>query len=133
MIALLGWFGSILYLINHGYISVVKSWNPKIYYSGNLFAALSLVLSSLMIFSYQAVVINGFWAIISVLLLMKVDVAKFPLSKRLFIIGFVAILCWLAFVGSQEGWQSSMFFVYLGWSSSYVFCLSYFLFCSKKL
>ena len=36
-----------LYLVNHGYISVVKNWNPKIYYSGNLLAALSLVVSSL--------------------------------------------------------------------------------------
>lgn len=130
---MLGWLGSILYLINHGYISVVKNWNPKIYYGGNLIAALSLVVSSLMIVSYQAVVINGFWAIISILLLIKVDVAKVPLSKKLFSVGFIIIIAWLSLAGFQEGWRSSTFFSYLGWSSSYVFCLSYFLFCSKKL
>jgi len=131
--AILGWFGSALYLINHGYISVVKNWHPTIYYGGNLIAALSLVVSSLMMFSYQAVVINAFWALISVLLLIKVDVAKVPISKRIFNLGFVFILAWLAFSAFQHGWGSFTFHAYLGWSSSYVFCLSYFLFCSKKL
>ncbi|GAA0819218.1 hypothetical protein GCM10009111_23030 [Colwellia asteriadis] len=133
MITFLGWFGSALYLINHSYISIVKNWNPKLYYSANLIAALSLVVSSLIIISYQAVVINGFWALVSILLLIKFDIAKIPLSKSLFYIGFILLLVWSAFIGYQHGWSSLMFYSCLGWSSSYVFCLSYFLFCSKKL
>ena len=133
MIALLGWLGSVLYLINHGYISVVKNWHPKIYYGGNLIAALSLMASSLIIFSYQAVVINGFWALISILLIMQFDVAKIPLSRRIFYLGFILILAWSVYIGYDEGWNSTSFYACLGWSSSYVFCLSYFLFCSKKL
>lgn len=133
IVVTLGWFGSVLYLINHGYISAFKHWKPKIYYGCNLIAALSLVVSSLMIFSYQAVVINGFWAIISILLLLNIDVAKVPFSKRVFKLGFVFILAWLVFIGFQYGWGSITLYDYLGWSSSYVFCLSYFLFCSKKL
>jgi hypothetical protein len=133
MIVVLGWIGSILYLINHAYISVVKHWQPKVYYGGNFIAAVSLVASSLMIYSYQAVVINGFWALISILLIMKFDVAKVPLSKRVFYLGFVLILVWSAFSGLEHGWRSSDFYAALGWSSSYVFCFSYFLFCSKKL
>lgn len=130
---ILGWFGSLLYLVNHGYISIVKHWNAKLYYGANLIAAMSLVISSLLIASYQAVVINAFWAVISILLLIKVDVAKIPLSKKVFIVGFVILLGWLALIGSQSGWKSTTFYAYLGWSSSYVFCFSYFLFCSKKL
>lgn len=133
MITILGWLGSLLYLVNHGYIAVVKNWNTNIYYAGNFFAASFLVVSSLIISSYQAVVINGFWALISVLLLLKFDVAKVPLSKRIFQLGFIIIIAFLAFVAYRDGWNSSTFQNYLGWSSSYVFCLSYFLFCSKKL
>lgn len=133
MISILGWFGSLLYLLNHAYIAMVKNWSAKVYYAGNFFAASFLVISSLMIFSYQAVVINGFWAIISVLLLLKFDVAKVPLSKRVFQLGFFIIIVFLLFIGNRDGWVSDTFQSYLGWSSSYVFCLSYFLFCSKKL
>ncbi|TYK64509.1 CBU_0592 family membrane protein [Colwellia echini] len=133
MVVLLGWFGSVLYLLNHGYISVVKNWRPNIYYAGNLIAALALVVSSLIIVSYQAVVINGFWALISILLLIKFDVAKVPLSKRIFYLGFILILIWSAYIGFEQGFYSYAFYTCLGWSSSYVFCLSYLLFCSKKL
>ena len=133
MVVILGWLGSILYLLNHGYISIVKNWNTRVYYGGNFIAAISLVASSLVIVSYQAVVINGFWAVISILLLIKFDVARVPLSKRVFVAGLVGILVYLGMVGFQSGWQSTTFYSYLGWSSSYVFCFSYFLFCSKKL
>lgn len=133
MVVLLGWFGSILYLVNHAYISVVKNWQPSIYYMGNLFAALALVVSSLIIVSYQAVVINGFWAIISVLLIIKIDLAKVPLSKRIFYLGFALFLIYSAYIGFEQRFNSYDFYTSLGWSSSYVFCLSYLLFCSKKL
>jgi hypothetical protein len=133
MIIFLGWCGSILYLINHAYISVVKNWHYKVYYSGNLIAAVFLVVSSLIISSYQAVIINSFWALMSALLLFKVDVGKIPFSKRLYYLGFSAILVWSAWVGIKHGFNSSFFYACLGWSSSYVFCLSYFLFSSKKL
>ena len=133
MIAVLGWVGSFLYLINHSYISVVRNWNPKIYYTGNLIAAVFLVISSIIVISYQAAVINTFWAVISVLLLLNVDVKKIPLSRRAFNVGFIILLIWLAFSAVQLSWSSPVFHANLGWSSSYVFCLSYFLFSSKKL
>lgn len=133
MIVFLGWFGSILYLLNHAYISVVKNWNSKVYYAGNLIAALSLVVSSMVMASYQAVVINSFWAVISVLLLIQFDVAKLAFSKRLFYLGFVLFVGFSLWVANTQGIYSLAFHTYLGWSSSYVFCLSYFLFCSKKM
>ncbi|GAA5131809.1 CBU_0592 family membrane protein [Thalassotalea piscium] len=133
IVAVLGWFGSILYLVNHGYISVNKEWKPNIYFTGNLIAALALVASSLLISSYQAVVINGFWALISILLIIKFDMSTIAFSKRAFYLGLILILAWSAYIAYKHGINSLAFFTYLGWSSSYVFCLSYFLFCSKKL
>lgn len=133
IISMLGWFGSILYLINHGYISVYKNWKTHIYYSGNCIAALSLMVSSFMLLSYQAVVVNGFWALISMLLLLNVNVAKVPMSKRIFYVGFISFVTISLIIGFHYGWAAPVFHVYIGWSSSYVFCLSYFLFCSKKI
>ena len=95
MIAILGWFGSLLYIVNHGYISSVKQWQGRIYYSGNLIAAVSLVISSFIIASYQAVVINNFWAIVSFLLMIHFDVSS-CLSRNVF--SMLALLClWLLF------------------------------------
>lgn len=133
MAAIIGWLGSGIYLINHAYISTKKYWNSTVYYTGNLLAALILVTSSLLISSYQAVVINSFWAIISVMLLMRLDVAKIPISKRVFYFGFIIILSYSLYAGIEHGCQSADFFTRIGWSSSYVFCLSYLLFCSDKM
>lgn len=133
MIAVLGWFGSILYLINHAYISLIKDWKETWYYSGNLIAAVALVVSSLIIASYQAVVINSFWAVISLLLLLKFDVTKLSFSKRVFYIGLGVFSVAILGVGYRSGFNSNAFFTVLAWSSSYAFCLSYFLFCAKKL
>ncbi|NTS78017.1 hypothetical protein HR060_14250 [Catenovulum sp. SM1970] len=133
MVAFLGWLGSILYLVNHGYISVVKNWRNDIYYGGNLVAALSLVISSLFLSSYQAVVINTFWAVISFLLLIKVDITKVAIPKQAFYVGFISFIGFCTWSAWQSGLTSLNFYTSLGWSSSFVFCLSYFLFSSKKL
>lgn len=133
MTFLLGWIGSILYLLNHIYISVEKDWNERAYYSGNLIAAISLIVSSMTIPSYQAIVINSFWAIISLLLLFKFNVNKFIFSKRIFFVGLILIISYCISLAFSQNINSLEFHTYLGWSSSYVFCLSYFLFCSKKL
>lgn len=133
MIAVLGWFGSVLYLINHAYISLIKDWKETWYYSGNLIAAVALVISSLFIASYQAVVINGFWAVISLLLLMKFDVTKLSFSKRIFYLGLAFFAFAIVGVAYRNGATSEQFYTVLAWSSSYAFCLSYFLFCAKKL
>lgn len=133
MIVILGWFGSLLYLVNHGYISLVKQWRKRVYYSGNLIAAVSLVISSLFIASYQAVLINVFWALISLLLLIHFDVSKLSFSKRFFYVSFTFFLAVIVVYALRLGVNSIEFYTCLAWSSSYVFCLSYFLFCSKKL
>lgn len=133
MVAILGWFGSILYLLNHGYISIIKNWHSGVYYGGNFLAAISLVLSSFLLGSYQAVVINAFWAIISLLLLVKFDVSRLAFSKRIFYVGFASFILFCGWLSFKHGMFSETLYVYLGWSSTYVFCLSYFLFSSKKL
>lgn len=128
--ALLGWFGTIAYLVNHAYISLVPQRNDAIYYGGNFLAASALVISSLVSGSYQAVVINGFWALISILVFAKVNLQGLPVSRRLFN-GVLAVFA-IAFV-YQGLINHTLDIRLLAWSSAFVFSASYLLFSVHKL
>ncbi|MFT2090271.1 CBU_0592 family membrane protein [Paraglaciecola sp. 2405UD69-4] len=127
---ILGWFGTITYLVNHGYISFSKDKSNLIYYGGNFLAALSLVISSIVSQSYQAVVINGFWAIISILVLANINLKRLPINVMFFniILGIFAI--GVAYQGIMLNKLDTQL---LGWSSAFVFSASYLLFTIGKM
>lgn len=127
---ILGWIGIAFYLLGHAYISIVKNWKKVIYYSGNLIAAVSLVITSTALESWQAVVINVFWAVVSILLLMRYDLSKVPFSMLAFKIIFAVI--WLVLIVVSVIKQSFQFDI-LGWSSAFVFCAGYLLFSANKM
>ena len=124
-----GWAGTFLYLINHAYISFYKKYNKKNYFIINLIAALCLIFSSVIHESYQSIVINFFWAIISLLLILGFELSKIPVSKKLFYVMFCSLISILIFSFFLTSYIN---FSLLGWSSSLVFCFSYLLFCSNK-
>lgn len=126
----LGWLGITFYLLGHAYISIVKDWKKVIYYSGNLIAAVSLVISSTAIESWQAVVINVFWAIISILQLLRYDLSKVLFSMLAFKIILAGV--WLALIIMSVVKQSVQLDI-LGWSSAFVFCAGYLLFTANKM
>ena len=128
--ALLGWFGTITYLVNHAYISLVQQRNNTIYYAGNLLAAVALVISSVASDSFQAVVINGFWALISILILAKVDLQRLPISRRFFNAVLVIFAIALVYQGVVH---AKLDIRLLGWSSAFVFSASYLLFSVAKM
>lgn len=130
MISLLGWVGTLTYLVNHTYISVNKNWRRPVYYSGNCFAAIMLVISSFYIGSYQAVFINGFWAIISIALLLDLPIKRIPVSSRLFFFTWLGFIVYLA---ADFIIQQKLNITVMGWSSAFVFTIGYLLFCSEKL
>lgn len=130
MISLLGWIGTLTYLINHTYISVNKNWQRKIYYTGNCFAAILLVISSYYIGSYQAVFINGFWAIISIALLAGVPIKSIPVKTKYYVVMLAMIILYI-FIDSALSQKLNT--VAMGWSSAFVFTIGYLLFCSEKL
>jgi len=130
MILILGWAGTIIYLLNHGYISLSTQWRPSIYYSGNLIAAVALVTTSLQHNSQQAVIINGFWALLSLALLCKLPVEKLPFNNRLF---YLLLLCFVALIGYQSFYNTQQIMIILGWSSAFVFSGSYLLFSAGKM
>ena len=130
LLALVGWSGTLLYLLNHGYISLVQKWKPSIYYGGNLIAAVSLVITSVFAASWQAVVINGFWAVISMLLLAKVDLKRFSIPPSWFMAGLVGLWLWLLVKSVSD---MALDLTILGWTSAYVFSFAYLLFSAERM
>jgi hypothetical protein len=126
----LGWLGTVTYLLNHAYISLVPQWRPSIYYGANLVAALALVATSLHSQSLQAVAINGFWALLSIALLYGLPVAKLPFSSRLFHQLLLVFAIAIGYLSSVNGAQAV---IALGWSSVFVFSAAYLLFSSGKM
>lgn len=130
MISIIGWFGTLLYLMNHTYISINKNWQPNLYYIGNAIAAVCLIISSYFSSSWQAVAINSFWAVISIALLVGVNLNVLRLSKRFFYAVIFIIL--ISFFGKYFI-QSQLDFALLGWSSAFVFSGCYLLFSQEKM
>lgn len=130
MILIIGWIGTTLYLIGHAYISLLTIWQKKIYYSFNLAAAVCLVFSSVYNESWQAVVINGFWTVISLLLLLKVDLTSTKFSIRQY---YAILSLFVLNLMIQSLQQSSLDYAALGWISAYVFSAAYLLFSAEKM
>ncbi|MFQ3249368.1 MAG: hypothetical protein ACI9O6_001176 [Glaciecola sp.] len=131
LMLIVGWFGTILYLANHAYISLVKQWRPKIYFLGNLIAATSLTVQSVYLSSWQAAAINGFWMLISALLLSGVKMDSVKINAKSYF-AFSGIL--LASVLSSFVFiELTQFYDILAWSAAYFFCSSYFLFSAKRI
>ena len=130
IIEFLGWFGTCLYLLNHAYLSLYAKWRPPVYYWGNFLAAAALIVSSFVISSWQAVAINGFWAVISLLMIAGVSLRALPFtSYRLWLmIGVVAA------IGTFALWRSpEKVWSIISWLAAITFGLSYLLFCAERL
>lgn len=126
----LGWIGTCLYLLNHSYISIKPNWNHKIYYGGNLLAAIALVISSIVVNSWQAVIINSFWAVISLLLLLQMSPAFIPISLKHFYWSIALFVCVILYRSTT---LATLDVALLGWLSAYIFSIAYLLFSIKKL
>ncbi|MGB1261558.1 MAG: CBU_0592 family membrane protein [Cognaticolwellia sp.] len=127
---LVGWLGTILYLVNHGYISLIAKWRKNIYYAGNAIAAICLVISSTVSHSWQAVVINSFWTIISISLLFGFDLTNVKFNKHIFRVIVAAML--IVFCG-QYLLEQTFNLTLLGWISAFVFSACYLLFSADKM
>ncbi len=130
MIAFLGWFGTTLYLINHAYLSFVPKWKKSIYYSANFIAALSLVVSSVYLHSWQAVAINVFWGVVSMLFLLKLRLRELPLSSGRFLLllfGTILISIFAYLRAPEQIWNV------VSWVAAVIFSLSYLMFSASKM
>ena len=130
MISILGWFGTCLYLINHAYLSLYSKWKRRVYYIGNLLAATALVISSSLLMSWQAVAINGFWAVISLMILCGVNLRALPVNSRRWIfmasiVVLIAVVIW---------WREpDKLWSLVSWGAALIFATAYLVFSAEKL
>ncbi|GHB66255.1 hypothetical protein GCM10008107_14270 [Psychrosphaera saromensis] len=130
MILIIGWFGTFLYLIGHAYISLKQHWHKNTYYTFNLVAAISLIISSVYNASWQAVVVNSFWVIISVLLLLNVNLTSTKFTVRQYYWIFFALVANFVI---QSLLKNQLDLASLGWIAAYVFSAVYLLFSAEKM
>lgn len=130
VLSILGWFGTVLYLANHSYLSLVTRWRPLVYYGGNFVAATLLVFSSVAIESWQAVCINGFWSVVSLLLLCRVDLSRLPFHRSWF---YLAMAIMLGVTAATFFLDTTLTIAMFGWSSTLAFCASYLLFSASRI
>ena len=128
--SIFGWLGAMLYLLSHSYISYKADWNKRLYYAGNLIAALLLIATSVAFNSWQAVVINGFWAVISLLFFCDVKLGSLPVSSSMFRAAVVLLWGWIAILWFKDG---DLNLGLLGWSSAFVFSAAYLLFSVERM
>ncbi|WP_415906689.1 CBU_0592 family membrane protein [Neptuniibacter sp. QD72_48] len=127
----LGWLGTILYLLAHAWLSLLKNKASYHYYLANLVAAILVATSSYLIASWQAVVINVFWALVSFAAMKSYVLPRLPFSNAqlygLLGVMFLAGAGGLLFAYAQQG------MAILAWSSSIAYCLGYWRFSAGRL
>ncbi len=132
--ALVGYAGTLLYLASHAYVSLWQDFNQRYYFAGNLVAATALVVSSTVLFSWQAVCTNLFWALVSLQRLRDVPLPVRALLNPYFRVALQVV------AGALLGVLAISIFVkpliaigLLAWSSVLIFSLAYLLFAAGEL
>lgn len=131
---LVGYGGTLLYLVSHAYVSLQQDFNQRYYYAGNLVAATALVVSSTVLFSWQAVCTNLFWALVSLQRLRDLPLpanavlnSYFRRASRVVAGALLGVLAISVFV------KPLLAIGLLAWLSVLIFSLAYLLFAAGEL
>lgn len=130
IIAVLGWLGASLYLMNHFYISFFKNFKYSKYYIVNFMAAALLVLTSFYLNSWQSVVFNLFWMIISLCGYYQISLLSFNMPLKMFKV--LIVLGLLISIGAIKI-DILLSIALMGWLSVFIFVIGYLSFSSKIL
>lgn len=127
----LGWLGTAVYLINHALLSTRRVRRGHVYFAGNAVAAAVIAISSFVLPSWQAVVVNGFWVVASIAGLMGVSLAgkRRPSARGLWLLcGAIAAIGLVLSVHDQYLAAAT-----IGWAATILFCGVYLLFAVGDL
>ncbi|WP_031551323.1 CBU_0592 family membrane protein [Parvularcula oceani] len=131
MLDLIGWAGTLLYLVNHGLLSRAGGAADRRYYVLNLIAAAALTFTSAIEASWQAVGTNAFWTVLSLYGILGLDDGPaLPLRPKwllppLAALGAAGIAAapFAPLLGAEA----------LGWAGTLTFSLSYLLFSAGRI
>ncbi|MEL6860512.1 MAG: hypothetical protein AAGL11_01640 [Pseudomonadota bacterium] len=126
-----GWIAFALYLAAHAYLSLLKAINRPIYFSLNVAAAVLLTVSSGAIASWQAVLINVFWGLVSYAGLTNNPFLDTYVPRYWRTLAPVALLFASGLIASPI--DHALTLTLLGWAGVWLFCGSYLLFTAQKI
>ena len=129
--ALIGWVGTVLYLGNHGLLAFDRIARGQKYYAINLCAAALVTASSLILASWQALVVNGFWVGVSLLGLLGVRLAPLRGVSLRALLTLCAVLATAAAFAAITDWPLGIRL--LGWSATALFCGIYLLYAVERI
>ncbi len=131
LIEVVGWLGSIVYIIAYFLLAYKIIEKDKMYYLLNNIAALLIIIISIKKSTLQPIVINGLWLYISYLGYNKLHYdIKFLNKYMMHIISFAIIT---SSIITYFMFDSETSFDILAWFSVFAFSSSYFLFSTQKI
>lgn len=130
VIEIIGWSGSILYLLSYILLAINLIDKGRVYYYLNIVAALFVIIISFEKTTYQAVVINFLWGLISFNSIYKFFKTSAPLKPAFFrFINILLLLTVTAITLLNANFGIQLF----GWLSVIYFISSYFYFASNYI
>lgn len=130
-IEIVGWIGSIIYIVAYFLLTYKIIEKGKIYYLLNKIAALLIIIISIKKNTFQPVVINGLWLYISYLGYNKINLKIEFLTKNMMHI--ISLIFTLVAIITYFIYERNLSFDILAWLSVFAFSSSYFLFSTKKI
>ncbi|MEO1324298.1 MAG: hypothetical protein AAFV59_14960 [Pseudomonadota bacterium] len=126
-----GWAAFALYLLSHAYLSIFKSIHRPSYFAMNVAAAVLLTVSSVAISSWQAVLINVFWLVVSYAGLTDSSILQRIVPRLWRTLAPAAILTVTGAIVLLSDYARALDL--LGWAGVWLFCGSYLLFTAQKV
>lgn len=128
---MIGFFGTFLYLLAYAYLTFYRAYKERVYVSINAVAAGILTYTSLLLESWQAVLVNGFWLVASLAILVFTRLpGQLPIPFRYYMGALLTCFVLALMVGVSS---VTSLLVIVGWFSAINFCFAYYLFLSQRV
>ena len=126
----LGWAGTGIYLASYAYIGLVVDFRRDLYFGANALAAALVTVSSAALGTWQSVLINAFWLLVSIWSRQRWRI-RIRWFNRFLLRGLVTAMLSGAVVFSLK--DGIVAIAILGWSSVLAYCGSYLLFSARAM
>lgn len=132
--AALGWCATGVYLGAHAYLSVVQQYRRDVYLLLNVLGGVLLMVASVGMSSPHAVVINGYWAVVSLLALgglfarMRITVPRGWMLAALYALIAITSLVVIAQAGKPHAVVATV-----GWAGTVTYCAIYWLIATRQI
>lgn len=131
IIEIVGWVGSLIYIVSYFLLTYKIIQKDKLYYLLNKIAAFLIIVISIKKNTFQPIVINSLWLYISYLGYNKLNYeVKFLTKYLMHTISLVLVLMIFVFYFL---YNIQVSFEVLAWFSVFAFSSSYFLYSMKKI